>query len=120
MEKAKISLLKENPKNPRQIKTNRFNKLVKSIQEFPEMLKTRPIVVDDNMVVLGGNMRLKACIRAGIKEVYIQKVSEWTDEQKEQFVIKDNVSYGEWDVDSLANCFERDALLEMGLLLFVA
>ena len=90
-QKVKISEIKPNPNNPRIIKDENFKKLVKSIQDFPEMLELRPIVVDDNMVVLGGNMRLKALKELKITEVPIIKANELTEEQKKEFIIKDNV-----------------------------
>ena len=98
-----ILLVKENPDNPRFIKDSKFKKLVKSIKAFPEMLEKRPIVVDENMVVLGGNMRLKACKSAGLFEVWIDIAQGWTEEQKQEFIVKDNVGFGEWDWDILAN-----------------
>ena len=88
-----ISQIKPNPNNPRLIKDDKFNKLVKSIKEFPEMLKLRPIVVNKDMVVLGGNMRLKACIEAGLKEVPIIKAEDLTEEQQKEFIIKDNTGF---------------------------
>ena len=103
------------PNNPRVIKNDKFRKLVRSIQEFPEMLKVRPIVVDEENVVLGGNMRLRACIEAGLKEVYIINASEFTEQQKKEFVIKDNSSFGEWDWDLLANEWEIEDLSDWGL-----
>ena len=90
MELINIKEVKENPDNPRSIQKHKFNKLVNSIKEFPEMLKLRPIVVDDNNVVLGGNMRLKASIEAGLTEVWIEKASDLTPEQQREFIIKDN------------------------------
>ena len=101
VKKVNISEVKENPENPRYIKDSKFKKLVKSIKEFPEMLEKRPIVVDENMVVLGGNMRLKACKSAGLFEVWIDKAVGWTEQQKREFVVKDNVGFGEWDWDIL-------------------
>jgi hypothetical protein len=98
---AKISEVKNNPNNPRVIKDDKFEKLVNSIKEFPKMLEIRPIVVNDDMIVLGGNMRLKACKAAGLKEVSIIKASELTEDEQKQFIIKDNVSGGEWDWDML-------------------
>ena len=95
-EQIKIYKIKSNPKNPRIIKNDKYKKLVKSIQEFPEMLKLRPIVVDENMMVLGGNMRLKACKEAGMKEVWIDIAEGLSDEQKDEFIVKDNVGFGEW------------------------
>lgn len=95
--------LKPNPDNPRIIKDDKFRKLVQSIKDFPEMLQLRPIVVNADMVVLGGNMRLKACQEAGLKEVPTILASGLTDERQREFIIKDNVGYGEWDWDALAN-----------------
>jgi len=113
--KVKISEVKNNPKNPRLIKDDKFRKLVKSIQEFPQMLELRPIVVDENNIVLGGNMRLKACKEAGLKEVYIVKAENLTEQQKDEFIVKDNVGFGEWDWDMLANEWDVDQLTEWGL-----
>lgn len=112
---VKLSEVIPNPNNPRQIKDEKFKKLVESIKNFPEMLSLRPIVVNDNMVVLGGNMRLKACKEAGLKEVPIIKASELTDEQQKEFIIKDNVGFGEWDWDQLANEWDVEQLTEWGL-----
>jgi len=111
----KISDIKPNPNNPRQIKDDKFKKLVQSIKDFPEMLALRPIVVNDEMVVLGGNMRLKACKEAGLKEVPIIKASELTEDQQREFIIKDNVGFGEWDWDSLANEWDAIELEAWGL-----
>jgi hypothetical protein len=108
--KVPVSKIKPNPTNPRIIKDGKFQKLVKSIQEFPEMLDLRPIVVDEDMVVLGGNMRLKACIAAGLKEVPIKVAESLTSEQKAEFIIKDNVGFGEWDWDMLANQWDATDL----------
>jgi hypothetical protein len=110
----KISQVKNNPNNPRLIKNDKFKKLVKSVQDFPEMLELRPIVVDENMIVLGGNMRLKACIEAGLKEVWIE-VADLTEQQKKEFTIKDNVGFGEWEWDMLANEWEQTELEDWGL-----
>lgn len=112
---VKLSEVIPNPNNPRQIKDDKFKKLVESIKNFPEMLSLRPIVVNDNMVVLGGNMRLKACKEAGLKEVPIIKASELTDEQQKEFIIKDNLGFGEWDWDQLANEWDVEQLTEWGL-----
>ena len=111
----KTSQVKPNPNNPRLIKDSKFKQLVKSIQDFPEMLNLRPIVVDSDNIVLGGNMRLKACIEAGLKEVPIIVASELTEEQQKQFIIKDNIGYGEWDWEVLANEWEAQDLSEWGL-----
>jgi len=113
--KVKIAEVKSNPNNPRQIKDDKFAKLVQSIKDFPEMLDIRPIVVNADMVVLGGNMRFKACKEAGLKEVPIIVAENLTDEQQKEFIIKDNVSGGEWDWDMLANEWEADELTEWGL-----
>lgn len=91
------------PKNPRFIKNEKFKKLVKSISDFPEMLEIRPIIVDENMVILGGNMRYRACKELKFKEVYIQVVTGLTIEKKKEFLVKDNLSYGDWDLDDLFN-----------------
>lgn len=110
-----INEIKPNPQNPRVIKGDKFLKLVKSIQDFPEMLELRPIVVDSQMIVLGGNMRLKACREAGLEEVPIIMADELTEEQKAEFIIKDNVGFGEWDWDTLANEWDMELLNEWGL-----
>lgn len=110
-----INTVKLAPNNPRVIKNDKFKKLVSSIKEFPEMLNLRPIVVDDDMVVLGGNMRLRACREAGLVEVPILRASDFTDEQKKEFVIKDNSSFGEWDWDVLANEWNIEELADWGL-----
>jgi len=115
VEKVKIGEVKNNPSNPRLIKDDKFKKLVKSIQEFPQMLELRPIVVDENNIVLGGNMRLKACKEAGLKDVFIVKAENLTEEQKKEFIVKDNVGFGEWDWDILANEWDVDQLTEWGL-----
>ena len=101
IEKMKIGDIKPNPQNPRTIKGDKFKKLVNSIQEFPEMLEARPIVIDENDIVLGGNMRLKASKEAGLKEVPVIRWSNLTDEKKKEFIVKDNVGYGEWDFVTL-------------------
>ena len=115
MQKVKIAEVKTNPNNPRLIKDDKFKKLVKSIKEFPQMLELRPIVVNDDMIVLGGNMRLKACKEAGLKEVPIIKASDLTDEQQKEFIVKDNVGFGEWDWDLLANEWDAVQLEDWGL-----
>lgn len=112
---VKISEVKSNPNNPRLIKDEKFAKLVKSIKDFPEMLELRPIVVNSDMVVLGGNMRLKACKEAGLKEVPIIKADDLTDEQQKEFIIKDNVGFGEWDWEMIANEWDSEQLEEWGL-----
>lgn len=115
IEKAKISSIKPNPDNPRIIKDDAFHKLVRSIKEFPEMLDIRPIVVNSEMIVLGGNMRLRACKEAGLKEVPIIKADNLTPDQQREFIIKDNVSGGEWDWEILANEWDHEELDKWGL-----
>ncbi len=115
IEKIKIDDLVMNPNNPRIIKDEKFKKLIKSIKEFPEMLEVRPIVVDDDMVVLGGNMRLKACREAGLSEVHVIKFKDLSEERKKEFIVKDNVGYGEWDFDLLMEDYEKETLIDWGL-----
>ncbi len=115
MQKVKLSDIRPNPNNPRVIKDDKFKKLVKSIQDFPQMLELRPIVVNDEMIVLGGNMRLKALEHLGIEETYIIKAKDLTDKQEQEFIIKDNVGYGEWDWDQLANEWDVEDLDDWGL-----
>jgi ParB-like chromosome segregation protein Spo0J len=115
IEQVKISKVKNNPNNPRLIKDDKFKKLVNSIKEFPEMLKIRPIVVNEDMIVLGGNMRLKACRDAGLKEVFIIKASELTEEQQREFIIKDNSGFGEWDEKELLENWDIEKLNDWGL-----
>lgn len=110
-----IDKIKENPDNPRVIKDAKFKKLVQSITDFPKMLELRPIVVNDDMVVLGGNMRLRACIAAGIKKIPIIKASDLTPEEQKQFIIKDNLSFGDWEWEELANNWDAEALKEWGM-----
>jgi hypothetical protein len=109
-----IKSIKLNPNNPRLIKDDKFKKLVQSIKDFPEMLDIRPIVVNQDMIILGGNMRYKACQEAGLKEIPII-VTDLTEEQQREFLIKDNVSGGEWDWDMLANEWEVEQLTEWGV-----
>jgi DNA modification methylase len=110
-----ISKVKPNQDNPRIIKDYKFKKLVQSIKDFPQMLELRPIVVNEDNIVLGGNMRLKACQEAGLKEVHIIQAKDLTPEQQREFIIKDNVGFGEWDWDVLANEWDTEALEEWGL-----
>tara|TARA_S200002703_G_scaffold30768_1_gene26767 strand:- start:1254 stop:1853 length:600 start_codon:yes stop_codon:yes gene_type:complete len=115
MKKVKISEIKKNPENPRFIKNDKFKKLVQSVKDFPKMLELRPIVVNPEMVILGGNMRYEACKEAGLEEVWIKIADELTQEEEKEFIIKDNSSFGEWDWDVLANEWEKEQLLEWGL-----
>jgi len=114
IKKVKITEVIANPNNPRLIKDDKFRKLVKSIQDFPDMLNVRPIVVNKDMVVLGGNMRLKAIKEAGHTEVAVEIV-DWNEQQQKEFIVKDNVGYGEWDWDDLANNWDAKLLTEWGL-----
>jgi hypothetical protein len=111
----KMSEIKLNPNNPRLIKDDKFKKLVQSIKNFPEMLDIRPIVVNSDMVILGGNMRYKACKEAGLKEVPVIIADNLTEEQQREFLIKDNTSGGEWDFEMLANEWDVEQLEEWGL-----
>jgi hypothetical protein len=104
-----------NTENPRIIKDDKFKKLVQSIKDFPEMLEIRPIVVNNEMMILGGNMRLKAIQEIGIKEVPIIKAENLTEQQQREFLIKDNVGFGEWDWDALANDWEYKELVDWAL-----
>lgn len=113
--KVDITQIKKNQDNPRLIKDANFNRLVKSIKDAPWMLDIRPIVVDENMTILGGNMRYEACLEAGLKEVPIINASNLTEEQKKEFIIKDNLGYGEWDFEILSNEWDCDLLNDWGL-----
>jgi len=114
IKKVKITEVIANPNNPRLIKDEKFKKLVKSIQDFPDMLNVRPIVVNKDMVVLGGNMRLKAIKEAGHTEVAVEIV-DWTENQQKEFIVKDNVGYGEWDWSDLANNWDSEELTDWGV-----
>jgi len=117
--KGPISQFKSNPNNPRIIRDEKFNKLVKSIQEFPEMLEKRPLVcftdIDGKLVIIGGNMRHKAAIKAGLNEIPYILADDWTEEKRNEFIIKDNVGFGEWNWDTLANEWECEKLKEWGM-----
>jgi DNA modification methylase len=113
--KVSIKEIKPNPNNPRLVKDDKFAKLVKSIKDFPQMLDIRPIVVNKDMIVLGGNMRLKACKEAGLKEIPIIKAEDLTEEQQREFIIKDNVGYGEWDWELIASEWDAAQLNDWGL-----
>lgn len=112
---VKISEVKLNPNNPRLIKDDKFAKLVQSIKDLPQMLSIRPIVVNSDMIVLGGNMRLKACKEAGLKEVPIIVADDLNEDQQREFLIKDNVSGGEWDWSMIANDWDSEQLEQWGL-----
>ena len=118
----KISKLKPNPNNPRLIKDDKFKKLVESIRTFPEMMEKRPIVcvtdVDGKLYPLGGNMRLKALQELKYKEIpdsWVLMADEWTEEQRREFIIKDNIGFGEWNWEELANEWDSEKLEEWGL-----
>jgi ParB-like chromosome segregation protein Spo0J len=114
MIKIKVAAIKSNPKNPRLIKDDKFKKLVKSIKDFPEMETVRPIVVNKDMIILGGNMRYKAMIECGYKEVNVEVV-DWSEQKQNEFIIKDNVSYGLNDWDILANEWDMEQLEDWGM-----
>jgi DNA modification methylase len=114
-QKIDIQNITPNKNNPRFINDSKFDRLVKSIKDFPEMLEKRPIIVDENFIVLGGNMRLRACKKAGLKEIWIDQVKDWSDEKKNEFIIKDNSGFGEWDWDILLNEWETKDLYDWGL-----
>lgn len=113
IQKVKIQDIKPNPTNPRTITKDKKQKLIQSIKDFPQMLEIRPIVVDEEGVILGGNMRYEACKEAGLKEVYIIKAEELTEEQKKEFILKDNNGFGEWDLEKLGD-WSKDLLLKSG------
>jgi hypothetical protein len=114
MQTVKISEIKVNPNNPRLIKDDKFKKLVQSVKDFPEMLKIRPIVVNKEMVILGGNMRYKASVEAGLKEIPII-IADLSESQQREFLIKDNTTGGQWDWDMLANEWDSEQLAEWGM-----
>ena len=119
MKKVNINTIRMNKNNPRIIRDEKYRKLLKSIQEFPEMLEKRPLVcetaLDGKYVVLGGNMRLKACNEAGMEMIPIELADDWSTEQKRQFIVKDNVGYGDWDFSLLSSEYELQELEEWGL-----
>ena len=96
-----INLLKENPDNPRTISDAKFAQLIESVKNFPQMLEVRPIAFKTGFVVLGGNMRLRACKAAGLKQVPAVDCSDMTEAQQREFVIKDNIGYGSWDWEAI-------------------
>ena len=115
IEWVKTTDIHANENNPRILKDDKFKKLVQSIKDFPEMLEIRPIVVNNEMMVLGGNMRLRAIQEIGLKEVPIIKADNLTEEQQREFLIKDNVGFGEWDWDALANDWDYKELVDWAL-----
>tara|TARA_R100001163_G_scaffold11860_1_gene10948 strand:- start:14202 stop:14648 length:447 start_codon:yes stop_codon:yes gene_type:complete len=115
MKLVNIQQIIPNSDNPRLVNTAKFEKLKESIKNLPQMLELRPIVVDSNNIILGGNMRYKALVELGYKEVYIIQAGNLTDEQKKEFIIKDNLNYGDWDYDILANAWDSYDLEQWGL-----
>jgi ParB-like chromosome segregation protein Spo0J len=114
----KITKLKLNDKNPRTIKDTKFTQLVRSIENFPKMMQLRPIVVDEHYVILGGNMRYRACLELGMKEIpdeWVKVAKGLTDEEKRRFTIEDNVQFGDWDWDALANEWDTAMLIDFGV-----
>ena len=114
MQKVSISEVKPNPSNPRIIKDAKFKKMVQSLKDFPEMASVRPIVVNSDMVVLGGNMRLKAMVEAGWDKVPVEVV-KWGEDKQREFIIKDNVGFGEWDWEMIDNEWDVQQLEDWGL-----
>ena len=112
---VKINQIKSNPNNPRTIDKIKFGLLVKSIEEFPDMLNLRPLVVNKDMMVIGGSMRLKACIKLGIKEVPIIIAENLTESEQREFLIKDNSNFGSWNYEELANDWDIELLSDWGL-----
>jgi hypothetical protein len=113
----KLSSLKTNPNNPRFIKDAKFKQLVESIKQFPKMMALRPIIVDKDNIILGGNMRFKALQELGYKEIpgeWLKKADDLTEKEKKEFLIRDNISAGQWDWENLANQWEQSELLEWG------
>ena len=117
IEVVSVSQIQGNKSNPRYIKDKEFKELVESVRKFPKMMEARPIIVDENGIILGGNMRYKAALELGYKEVHIVRITDATEEQKREFIIKDNVSKGSWDWDMLANEWDKEQLEEWGLTL---
>jgi hypothetical protein len=112
--KVPISQVRIDPNNPRSLNKEKYKKLKSSVKEFPEMLEVRPLVVADGVVV-GGNMRLLAMKDLGYREVSVIDVTEWTQEKRDEFMIKDNLSFGDWDYDLLANEWNIDDLTDWGM-----
>jgi hypothetical protein len=114
-----VSSIKPNPSNPRVLRDDKFEKLKKSIQDFPDMLNYRALVcvtdTDKKLMVLGGNMRLRALQDLGIKQAPVMLADHWTEEQRREFIIKDNVGFGDWDWDALANDWDVGELSDWGL-----
>lgn len=115
MERVPINSIRNNPINPRLVNTAKFEKLKQSIQDFPQMLELRPIVINENGIILGGNMRYKALVELGYEEVPVIVAEHITKEQENEFIIKDNLGFGDWDWDILANEWDSVELEDWGL-----
>ncbi len=115
VELVPMGQIQMNPENPRTITKHKFNRLKKSIEDFPDMLYKRPLIIDEDGIVLGGNMRLLALKDLRYKKVPAMRAVGWTEEQKAEFVVKDNVGFGEWDWDELANGWDAEKLNDWGL-----
>lgn len=113
--KVKTVSIKPNPSNPRTIDPQRLSKLIESLKEFPEMLETRPIVVNSDQIILGGNMRHRAALEAGIEEIPVIVTDDWSSEKEREFIIKDNVGFGDWDWDLIQADWDEDELEEWGV-----
>ena len=112
--KIEIKKIKVNPNNPRFIKNEKYLKLIKSLKDFPEMLEKRPLVIDENNIILWGNMRFRACQELWFQEIDVIIAKDWSEEQKREFLIKDNINFGEWDMNELANSRNTNLLDEWG------
>ena len=112
---VRIETIQGNRDNPRIVNKAKFEKLKKSIQEFPEMLNLRPLIVNEHNVILGGNMRYKALVELGYKEIPVIRAEDLTERQAQEFIVKDNLSYGDWDFDILANEWDSVELEDWGL-----
>jgi hypothetical protein len=113
----KITEIRLNDDNPRLIFGDRMQKLMNSIEQFPKMMKLRPIVVDENGVIIGGNMRYRALVKLGYKDIpdeWVKRADELTEDEKQEFIIKDNVQFGDWEMDELANEWDADILDDWG------
>ena len=113
--RLKLSQIKPNPQNPRRIGKTEMERLVKSLQDFPEMLELREIIIDENNIILGGNMRYRALKQIGEKECVAKIVTGLTLDQKREFIIKDNSNFGSYDMDALANLWSDLPLVEWGV-----
>jgi hypothetical protein len=98
-----INEIKPNPNNPRIIKDDKFKKLVKSIQESPKLLEAKPLIIDENNLILGGNQRYRACLELGIQDIPVIKMPNLSEREKQKLLVIDNTHYGMWDMDMLAN-----------------